>query len=82
MTVRKLVELLNNAIYDRGLDPDGEILASTVNGCSPKDEESLMEFVDKTKEDGIYILTAKAEDSFGTIFYTVPKDKNEEETEE
>ena len=82
MKVRKLVELLNNAIYDGELDPDGEILASTVNGCGQEDEESLMEFVDKTKENSIYISVLRLKDSAETIFYTVPKDKDKEETEE
>lgn len=81
MKVRKLIELLNNAIYDGTLDPDGEILASTVNGCSPEDEESLMEFVEKTKENSIYISIARPEDSMEAIFYTVQKGENEEENQ-
>lgn len=78
MKVRKLIELLNKAIHDGKLDPDGEIIASTVNGCSPEDEESLMEFVDETKENSIYISIARSEDSMETIFYTVPKGEDEE----
>lgn len=78
MKVRKLIELLNKAIYDGELDPDGEIIASTVNGCSPEDEESLMKFVDETKENSIYISIARPEDNMEAIFYTVPKGEDEE----
>lgn len=81
MKVRKLIELLNKAIYDGKLDPDGEIIASTVNGCSQEDEESLMEFVDETKENSIYISIARSEDSMETIFYTVQKGEDEEENQ-
>ena len=73
MTAGKLVELLTKAMNDGAIDPKGEILAATVNGCFQVDEDQLMETVDQTRKNGIYILISHPEDDANTIFYTVNK---------
>jgi hypothetical protein len=75
MTVKKLIELLNKAISDGVVDPNGEILASTVNGCWPEDEDQMFEAVEEDPKNSIYILISHPEDNTNTIFYTVKKEE-------
>lgn len=78
MTVSKLIELLNKAVEDGNLSPDAEVLAATLNGALQTCDESLMECVEETNSDGIYILASIPDDpDHDVIFYTVSK---EEET--
>jgi len=73
MTAGKLVELLTKAMNEGFIDPKGEILAATVNGCLQVDEDQLMETVNETRKNSIYILISHPEDDTNTIFYTVNK---------
>jgi len=75
VTVKKLIELLNKAIDDGTVDPNGEILASTVNGCRPEAEDQMFEVIEEDPNDSIYILISHPENHTNTIFYTVAKEE-------
>ena len=75
MTVKKLIELLNKAIDDGAVDPNGEILASAVNGCPSEAEDQMFETIEEDPNDSIYILISHPEDNTNTVFYTVKKEE-------
>ena len=72
MTLKTLIDLLNKAVDKGDLNPDGEVVAATLNGARQADEEVMMEQVEEEKNDGIYILLTLPDDpKHYQIFYTV-----------
>ena len=83
MTLKTLIDLLNKAVDEGNLDPDGEVVAATLNGALQADEEALMEQVEKDNDndnDGMFyiLLTLPDDPKYYQVFSTVYKKEEAE----
>lgn len=81
MTLKTLIDLLNKAVGEGGLDPDGEVVAATLNGALQADEEALMEQVEKDNDnDGMFyiLLTLPDDPKYYQVFSTAYKKEEAE----
>jgi len=80
MTLKTLIDLLNKAVDEEKLNPDGEVVAATLNGAIQADEEALMEQVEKDNNDGMFyiLLTLPDDPKYYQVFSTVYKEEEAE----